>query len=300
MRRTPGAQGGVILSNLLGEGSGALTTVIAVVVVLVLLALAFWLVRRFGGGRLGGGTTSRTPAAARRDRPGDGRRPAPSRPHPPRQCGASPHHRRADRRGGGAEHSCARPRCSATWCRRARPPPIRCRVRCRSATTPCGRCSPSLLPRASLRSSPSRRSSPNPRSSRNLHSGASRHRVRASFRGDGEPRPPTTAEEPAPWPGEPETPRCPRHRPRPSSHSFARPAARERRPAALDPLAGLAEELSRLPSVAEPPRRGPGCRRPRPLRRRPPRGGGRCARRPESFRDGAAARSRPAPPAQAR
>src|SRR5499426_3250126 len=56
MRRTPGAQGGVILSNLL-EGSGALTTVIAVVVVLILLALAFWLVRRFGGGRLGGGTT---------------------------------------------------------------------------------------------------------------------------------------------------------------------------------------------------------------------------------------------------
>src|SRR5262245_25456755 len=53
----PWAQGGMILSNLFGEGSNVPTLIIAAIVVVVLLALAVWLVRRFGGGRLGGGAT---------------------------------------------------------------------------------------------------------------------------------------------------------------------------------------------------------------------------------------------------
>jgi hypothetical protein len=84
-------------------------------------------------------------------------------------------------------------------------------------------------------------------------------RTEPSLRGDGEPRPPrlpTTAEEPAPWPSEPEIPEVPAPpAAAPPPIPSAAPAAR--RPAALDPLAGLAEELSRLPSATEPPRRGP-------------------------------------------
>jgi flagellar protein FliO/FliZ len=47
----------VILETLFGDGSTGLKVLIALVAVLVLLAIAFWLVRRFGGGRLGGGTS---------------------------------------------------------------------------------------------------------------------------------------------------------------------------------------------------------------------------------------------------
>src|SRR4029453_5240858 len=92
-------------------------------------------------------------------------------------------------------------------------------------------------------------------------------RLEPSLRGDGEPRPPrlpSASEEPEPWVGEPETPEVP---PPPAAAPppipSTAPAARERGPAALDPLAGLAEELSRLPSASEAaeqrqlPRRGP-------------------------------------------
>src|SRR5262245_54359772 len=45
------------MDTLFGEGQSGLKVVLFVIVVLGLLALAFWLLRRFGGGRLGGGAT---------------------------------------------------------------------------------------------------------------------------------------------------------------------------------------------------------------------------------------------------
>ncbi len=50
-RRTPEIRGGV-MDTLFGEGQSGLKVVLFVIVVLGLLALAFWLLRRFGGGRL--------------------------------------------------------------------------------------------------------------------------------------------------------------------------------------------------------------------------------------------------------
>src|SRR5262249_56561339 len=75
-RHTPGAQGGVMLDTLFGEGQSGLKILFFVIVVLALLALAFWLLRRFGGGRLGGGATrGRQPRLAVIDQAtGDGRR----------------------------------------------------------------------------------------------------------------------------------------------------------------------------------------------------------------------------------
>jgi flagellar protein FliO/FliZ len=66
----------VILETLFGDGSTGLKVLISLVAVLVLLAIAFWLVRRFGGGRLGGGTSrGRQPRLAVIDQAAvDGRR----------------------------------------------------------------------------------------------------------------------------------------------------------------------------------------------------------------------------------
>jgi flagellar protein FliO/FliZ len=66
----------VILETLFGDGSSGLKVLIALVAVLVLLAIAFWLMRRFGGGRLGGGATrGRQPRLAVIDQAAvDGRR----------------------------------------------------------------------------------------------------------------------------------------------------------------------------------------------------------------------------------
>src|SRR5262249_50261038 len=71
-----GAQGGVMLETLFGEGQSGLKILVFVIVVLVLLALAFWLLRRFGGGRLGGGAArGRQPRLTVIDQAtGDGRR----------------------------------------------------------------------------------------------------------------------------------------------------------------------------------------------------------------------------------
>ena len=78
------------------------------------------------------------------------------------------------------------------------------------------------------------------------------------------PKTATTGEEAAPLPGEPEAPAVPPPLPTAAPASIAA-AARERRSRALDPLAGLAEELSRVPGAPEPgpidqrqpPRRAP-------------------------------------------
>ena len=115
------------MDTLFGEGQSGLKVVLFVIVVLGLLALAFWLLRRFGGGRLSSGCDARTPIG--RHRPGNGRQATASRPHSPRQCGTSAHHRRSEGCGGGAEHrargnraSGNRPRTSA---RHATGPPRR-------------------------------------------------------------------------------------------------------------------------------------------------------------------------------
>jgi hypothetical protein len=70
-------------------------------------------------------------------------------------------------------------------------------------------------------------------------------------------RPPTSVEESIQWPGEAETPAAPLPAPSPP---------RDRKPFAVDPLAGLAEELSRIP-----PAPAPGGLEPRPAPRRAPR-----------------------------
>jgi flagellar protein FliO/FliZ len=243
------------LDTLFGDGSSGLKILIAAVVVLVLLALAVWLVRRFSGGRLGGGTTrGRQPRLAVIDQATvDGRR------------------RLVLIRRDNVEHLLiiggptdvvveqnilraaavqrdvvpARPAAATDTLPRAVPLGDDTAWPLQPEPAPKGE--PALKSEPAVKPEPAPRIEPAPR-------------LEPSLRGDGEPRPPrlpTTAEEPAPWPGEPETPEVPAPPavaapPIPSTA----PAARERRPAALDPLAGLAEELSRLPSAAEP-RRGP-------------------------------------------
>ena len=86
-------------------------------------------------------------------------------------------------------------------------------------------------------------------------------RVEPALRTESAPRPqrpPTSVEEPIHWPGESEPPVTAA----PDSPPPAPP--RERKPRPVDPLAGLAEELSRIPPPPEPglesrppPRRGP-------------------------------------------
>jgi flagellar protein FliO/FliZ len=243
------------LDTLFGDGSSGLKILIAAVVVLVLLALAVWLVRRFSGGRLGGGTTrGRQPRLAVIDQATvDGRR------------------RLVLIRRDNVEHLLiiggptdvvveqnilraaavqrdvvpARPAAATDTLPRAVPLGDDTAWPLQPEPAPKGE--PALKSEPAVKPEPAPRIEPAPR-------------LEPSLRGAGEPRPPrlpTTAEEPAPWPGEPETPEVPAPPavaapPIPSTA----PAARERRPAALDPLAGLAEELSRLPSAAEP-RRGP-------------------------------------------
>jgi flagellar protein FliO/FliZ len=242
------------LSNLFGEGSGALTMVIAVVVVLILLALAVWLVRRYGGGRLGGGTTrGRQPRLAVIDQATvDGRRRLvlirrDNVEHlliigGPTDVVVEQNILRA-----AAVQVPARPAVATDTLPRAVPLGDETSWPLQPEPAPKGE--------PALKSEPVIKPEPTPRSEPAA-------RLEPSLRSDVEPRPPrlpTTAEEPAPWPSEPETPEVPAPPAAAPPIPSSAPAARERRPAALDPLAGLAEELSRLPSTAEAgsPRRGP-------------------------------------------
>jgi hypothetical protein len=103
---------------------------------------------------------------------------------------------------------------------------------------------------------------------------APRHELRGELRGEprNEPAPPRLEPTPRPqrpappppmveeqmqWPSDPEPPPLP-----------SPPSARERRPRTVDPLAGLAEELSRTPPASEA---GDLEQAPRPLPRREPR-----------------------------
>jgi flagellar protein FliO/FliZ len=235
------------LDTLFGDGSSGLKILIAAVVVLVLLALAVWLVRRFGGGRLGGGTTrGRQPRLAVIDQATvDGRR------------------RLVLIRRDNVEHLLiiGGPTDVVVEQNILRAAAVQVPARPAAATDTLPRAVPlgedTLWP---LQPEPAPKPEPALKSEPAL-------KPEPSLRGDGEPRPPrltTTAEEPAPWPSEPETPEVPAPPAvAPPPIPSTAPAARERRPGVLDPLAGLAEELSRIPSAGEsgeqrqPPRRGP-------------------------------------------
>jgi flagellar biogenesis protein FliO len=217
------------LETLFGEGQSGLKILVFVIVVLALLALAFWLLRRFGGGRLGGGATrGRQPRLAVIDQATvDGRR------------------RLVLIRRDNVEHlliiggptdvvveqNIVRAAAALREAAPARPPA--------AADT---------LPRAvplgedtmwPLQPEPAPKVEP-------------AARVEPSLRAEPRPqRPSTAAEEPMLWPGErpPVEPEAPPLPPLPSPA----PAPRERKPRTADPLAGLAEELSRMPRLQPAP-----------------------------------------------
>jgi len=231
------------LETLFGEGQSGLKILVFVIVVLALLALAFWLLRRFGGGRLGGGATrGRQPRLAVID-----------------QATVDGRSRLVLIRRDNVEHlliiggptdvvveqNIVRAAAALREAAPARPPA--------AADT---------LPRAvplgedtmwPLQPEPAPKVEPTPK----VEPAA---RVEPSLRAEPRPqRPSTAAEEPMLWPGErpPVEPEAPPLPPLPSPA----PAPRERKPRTADPLAGLAEELSRMPGAPEPaepaPRRMP-------------------------------------------
>jgi flagellar protein FliO/FliZ len=203
------------MDSLFGEGQVGLKVVLFVIVVLGLLVLAFWLLRRFGGGRLGGGATrGRQPRLAVIDQASvDGRR------------------RLVLIRRDNVEHlliiggptdvvveqNILR---AATAAVPARPPAADTLPR----AIPLGE--DSMWP---LQPEPPPKLEPQPR-------------PEPPLRPEPRPQPPMATEEPMFWPGEerPAEPQAPAV-PAPAA------ASRERKPRAGDPLAELAEELSRVP-----------------------------------------------------
>jgi flagellar protein FliO/FliZ len=208
-----------MLDTVFGEGQTGLKVFLFVIVVLALLALAFWLVRRFAGGRLGGGAArGRQPRLAVID-----------------QATVDSRRRLVLIRRDNVEHLLIIGGPSDVVVEqnivRATTPP-REGVRPPAADTlpravPLGEDSmwplqPEPAPKAepAARVEPSLRAEPRP------------------------PRPPMASEEPMVWPGE-----------RPDEPQAAAPppvAGRDRKPRAPDPLAELADELSRVPGVGEP------------------------------------------------
>jgi flagellar protein FliO/FliZ len=228
----------VILDTLFGEGQTGPKILLFLVVVLGLLALAFWLLRRFGGGRLGGASTrGRQPRLAMID-----------------QAAIDNRRRlvliRRDNvehlliiggptdvvieqnivRAAGAPLAPGRPAAATDTLPRAVP--------LGEDTTWPLQPEPAPKPEGAPRVEPMLRAEPPPRSQ----------------------RPPTSVEESIHWPGEAEPPAAPLPAPSPA-------APRDRKPFAVDPLAGLAEELSRIPPAPTPgglePRQAP-RRAPRP------------------------------------
>jgi flagellar protein FliO/FliZ len=213
-------------------GEGPLKIVLFVVVVLGLLALAFWLVRRFGGGRLGSGAArGRQPRLAVIDQANvDGRR------------------RLVLIRRDNIEHlliiggpsdvvveqNIVRAATAAREGVAVRPPAADTLPR----AVPLGEESvwpPQPEPGQKAEATP--RVEPPP--------------LRAEPR-----RPPMASEEPMSWPGdessEPQAPAAPpQAAPLPAAPPPALPFARERKPRGADPLADLAEELSRVPAASE-------------------------------------------------
>jgi len=210
-----------MLDTVFGEGQTGLKVFLFVIIVLALLALAFWLMRRFGGGRLGGGATrGRQPRLAVID-----------------QATVDSRRRLVLIRRDNVEHlliiggptdvvveqNIVR---AATAAREGVRPPAADTL---PRAVPLGEDSmwplqpePAPKPEAAARVEPSVRAEPRP------------------------PRPPMASEEPMVWPGE-----------RPDDPQAATPPVspvppRERKPRAPDPLAELADELSRVPGVGEP------------------------------------------------
>jgi hypothetical protein len=227
----------VILDTLFGEGQTGPKILLFLVVVLGLLALAFWLLRRFGGGRLGGASTrGRQPRLAMID-----------------QAAIDNRRRLVLIRRDNVEHlliiggptdvvieqnivragvplAPGRPAAATDTLPRAVP--------LGEDTTWPLQPEPAPKPEGAPRAEPSLRAEPAPRSQ----------------------RPPTSVEDAIQWPGDAETPAAPLPAPSPAA------APRDRKPFPVDPLAGLAEELSRIP-----PAPAPGGLEPRPAPRRAPR-----------------------------
>jgi flagellar protein FliO/FliZ len=208
-----------MLDTVFGEGQTGLKVFLFVIVVLALLALAFWLVRRFAGGRLGGGATrGRQPRLAVID-----------------QATVDSRRRLVLVRRDNVEHLLIIGGPSDVVVEqnivRATTPP-REGVRPPAADT---------LPRAvplgedsmwPLQPEPAPKAEP-------------AARVEPSLRAEPRPtRPPMASEEPMVWPGE---------RPdEPQAAAAPQVPGRERKPRAPDPLADLADELSRVPGMGEP------------------------------------------------
>jgi flagellar protein FliO/FliZ len=227
------------LETLFGEGQSGFKVLLFLIIVLALLALAFWLVRRFSGGRLGGAATrGRQPRLAVIDQAAvDGRR------------------RLVLIRRDNVEHLLII----------GGPTDVVVEQNILRAATAQREAAP-LRPAAASDTLP--RAVPlgddstwplQPEPAPKLEPAA---RVEPSLRTETAPRPARapTAEESTPWPGEPEAPALP---PQPTVAPplpSVAPSARERRPRVLDPLAGLAEELSRVPT---PPELGGARRAPR-------------------------------------
>jgi len=225
-----------MLDTLFGEGQSGLKILFFVIVVLVLLALAFWLLRRFGAGRLGGGAArGRQPRLAVIDQATvDGRR------------------RLVLIRRDNVEHLLIIGGPTDVVVEQNI---VRAAAALREAASPRPPAAADTLPRAvplgedsmwPLEPEPAAKVEP-------------AARVEPSLRA--EPRPSTAMEEPMLWPGErpslePEAPPVPPPVPPPA------PVPRERKLRTADPLAGLAEELSRIPGAPEPPEQ-PARRMPR-------------------------------------
>jgi flagellar protein FliO/FliZ len=208
------------MDSLFGEGQGGLKVVVIVIVVLGLLALAFWLVRRFSGGRLGSGATrGRQPRLAVID-----------------QASVDSRRRLVLIRRDNVEHLLIIGGPSDVVVEQNI-------VRAATAAVPARPPAADTLPRAiplgeegmwPLQPEPQPKLEPQPR-------------VEPPLRPEARPRPPMATEEPMFWPGEerPAEPQAPAAAPEPAA------AARERKPRAGDPLAELAEELSRVPPAPE-------------------------------------------------
>jgi flagellar protein FliO/FliZ len=207
------------MDSLFGEGQVGLKVVLFVIVVLGLLALAFWLLRRFGGGRLGGGATrGRQPRLAVID-----------------QASVDSRRRLVLIRRDNVEHLLIIGGPSDVVVEQNI-------VRAATAGVPARPPAADTLPRAvplgedsmwPLQPEPQPKPEPQPR-------------VEPPLRPEARPRPPMATEESMFWAGEerPAEPQAPAA-PVPAA------ASRERKPRAGDPLAELAEELSRVPSVPE-------------------------------------------------
>jgi flagellar protein FliO/FliZ len=228
----------VILETLFGDGSGGLKVLIALVAVLVLLAIAFWLVRRFGGGRLGSGATrGRQPRLAVIDQAAvDGRR------------------RLVLIRRDNVEHLLIIGGPTDVVVEQNI---LRAAATVRDVAPVRPAAAPDALPRAvplgddttwPLQPEPASKPEAAPRVE------PAAPRLEPSLRAEGTPpEPPATPVLPTPTPPTPAPPL-----------PVTAPAARERRRVG-DPLAGLAEELSRVPAP------GPTAAEPRPAAaRRPP------------------------------